>query len=88
MLVLTTARPDGMAARLGAPPLASGAIGIGLACTAVVLAHGAAALLGAGLAGAAMAWLARRQVGGYTGDVLGATEQAAECAALVALLIL
>jgi adenosylcobinamide-GDP ribazoletransferase len=39
------------------------------------------------LAGAAMVWLARRQVGGYTGDVLGATEQVAECAVLVAMLL-
>ena len=38
-------------------------------------------------AGAIMTWLARRQIGGYTGDVLGATEQLAEAAILVTLLI-
>jgi len=32
-----------------------------------------------------MAVLARRQIGGYTGDVLGAAEQAAETAILLAL---
>ena len=37
--------------------------------------------------GAFMVWLARRQIGGYTGDVLGATAQAAECAVLLGLLI-
>ena len=31
---------------------------------------------------AATAWLAQVQIGGYTGDVLGAGEQAAECALL------
>ncbi|MGH6954853.1 MAG: adenosylcobinamide-GDP ribazoletransferase, partial [Alphaproteobacteria bacterium] len=32
----------------------------------------------------AVAWLARRALGGYTGDALGAAQQAAECAVLVA----
>ena len=43
-----------------------------------------AAALAAIAAGVGGAWLGQRQVGGYTGDVLGAVEQAAECAALVA----
>ncbi len=33
---------------------------------------------------AALAWLAERQVGGFTGDVLGAQQQAAEIAVLAA----
>jgi adenosylcobinamide-GDP ribazoletransferase len=33
----------------------------------------------------AMAWLARRQIGGQTGDVLGAAEQVAETAVLLLL---
>jgi adenosylcobinamide-GDP ribazoletransferase len=32
-----------------------------------------------------MAWLAQRQIGGVTGDVLGATEQVCETAILVLL---
>jgi adenosylcobinamide-GDP ribazoletransferase len=45
------------------------------------LAVAAAGLLAAG----GVAVLARRQIGGYTGDVLGGTEQAAEVAILLAL---
>jgi len=33
----------------------------------------------------AMAWLARRHIGGHTGDVLGATEVMVECVVLTAL---
>ncbi|MCH8809034.1 MAG: adenosylcobinamide-GDP ribazoletransferase, partial [Proteobacteria bacterium] len=32
-----------------------------------------------------IAWLARRQIGGQTGDVLGASQQAAEVLCLAAL---
>ena len=41
------------------------------------------ALIVAALAVAAVAWLAFRQIGGVTGDVFGAAEQAAEIAVLV-----
>jgi adenosylcobinamide-GDP ribazoletransferase len=34
---------------------------------------------------AAMGWLARRQIGGYTGDVLGAAEQVVEVLVLLLL---
>lgn len=37
------------------------------------------------MAAAAVAWLALRKIGGVSGDVLGAIEQVAECAALVVL---
>ena len=85
LLMLRPARPDGLAASLGMPPRWATVAGLGLA----VLIGGAApmALPAAVLAALAMATLARRQIGGYTGDVLGATEQAAECAVLTALLI-
>ena len=36
----------------------------------------------------ALGWLARRQVGGYTGDVLGAVAQCVETAVLLALVTL
>jgi adenosylcobinamide-GDP ribazoletransferase len=39
----------------------------------------------AGLGAAGMAWLAKRQIGGQTGDVLGAAEQVAEIAILLLL---
>lgn len=49
-----------------------------------LLAGLAAATVAAGITG----WLARRQIGGYTGDVLGGSEQVAECLTLLALSIL
>jgi adenosylcobinamide-GDP ribazoletransferase len=87
MVALPPARPDGLAASLGPVPLVPAVMGLGIACSCVLLPHGAVALLAAALVGAGMVWLARRQIGGYTGDVLGATEQAVECAVLVAMLI-
>jgi adenosylcobinamide-GDP ribazoletransferase len=44
-----------------------------------------AAIAAAGLAALAVTSLARRQIGGHTGDVAGAAQQAAEIAALCAL---
>jgi adenosylcobinamide-GDP ribazoletransferase len=52
-------------------------IAVGLASALVALAVGAAAAAG-------VASLARRQIGGHTGDVLGAVQQAAEVAVLFA----
>ncbi|MBV9653914.1 MAG: adenosylcobinamide-GDP ribazoletransferase [Acetobacteraceae bacterium] len=80
------ARPDGLASSLGDPPaavLATGAALAGLIAFAalparVALAASAVSLL----SGLVLARLARIQVGGYTGDVLGAAEQLAECGAL------
>jgi adenosylcobinamide-GDP ribazoletransferase len=37
------------------------------------------------LSAVCMAWLAKRQIGGQTGDVLGAAEQVAETAVLLLL---
>ena len=45
---------------------------------------GMLALLGGAVAAGFVAWLAQRQVGGVTGDVLGAQQQAAETAVLIA----
>ncbi len=42
-------------------------------------------IIGASLAIVAVAWLAARQIGGYTGDTLGAAQQISETASLVAL---
>jgi adenosylcobinamide-GDP ribazoletransferase len=85
LLRLHPARTSGLAAPLTAMAPATACIGLALAAAPATLAP---ATLAAGLAAAAiMTWLARRQIDGYTGDVLGATEQVAECAVLTALLI-
>lgn len=79
LLLLQPARVGG----LGAPLAGSrGPAAAGLVIAALAAWFQPGAGLAALLAGLALAWLARRQIGGYTGDVFGAAEQAAECAAL------
>jgi adenosylcobinamide-GDP ribazoletransferase len=85
------ARSDGLAASAGRPTQAVmwWALGIG-SLIAVVLAglDGAvAAVVGTAVAWA-VAWLAQRQIGGVTGDVLGAVQQGSEIAMLLALVAL
>lgn len=78
----------GLAAAVGRPGLTVAAIALGIAFFGAILllgpALGAAALVLAAAAVAAMAMLARRTVGGYNGDTLGAAQQGAEIAVLIA----
>jgi len=88
---LPPARDDGLGAMAGTPAegdtwkgLALGAL---LAALVTVTPAGAGVLVilaAGGLAAFAVGWLALRQIGGYTGDVLGAAQQAGEAAALIA----
>lgn len=85
---LPPARTDGIAASGGVPEVSVAAkaimAGLVLAFAAGGFSLAASAALGA-IAGAAIIGLAaRRAIGGYTGDVLGAAQQAAECGALIA----
>jgi adenosylcobinamide-GDP ribazoletransferase len=85
-LVLAPARDSGMGAAMGKPGLASTAMALALATVAAFLSlHAlpatAAVALGFG-ASLALAKLAHAQVGGHTGDVLGATEVVIECVVL------
>ncbi|MBP2292310.1 adenosylcobinamide-GDP ribazoletransferase [Azospirillum rugosum] len=85
---LNPARADGLAARQGRPAVATVALSLVLAGAVALAALGPAApaaILVAALVGAAMAWQARRQIGGHTGDVFGAAQQATEAAVLLAL---
>ena len=89
MRLLDPARSDGLGAGAGRPAaravLWAGLIGLAVALVSVGLRPGLTALVAA-LAGAvAIGWLAERQIGGQTGDVLGAIEQAGEVAALLAI---
>jgi adenosylcobinamide-GDP ribazoletransferase len=88
MCRLPLARPDGLAATVGTPAAATAGWSLGLGLVAVLLAAGWWAGLAAALAAVAVAWLgaqvARRQIGGYTGDVLGAVQQAVEAVILLA----
>ncbi len=83
---LPPARPDGLAAGLGRVPpvsIAAGwAYGAALAVALLPLAQAALSLLLAAAAGLLLARAGRRALGGRTGDLLGATEQVAECVLL------
>lgn len=85
---LPPAAPDGRGREAGRPLPAGALWAAGIGTTIALLALpggvGLAATLAAGGAALAVGWLARRQIGGATGDVFGAAEQAAEVAALLA----
>jgi adenosylcobinamide-GDP ribazoletransferase len=88
MATLAPARDDGLAASAGRPhPLRATAAVIIALLTAFVLLPPAMAAVGLiAAAGGALiiARLARRQIGGHTGDVLGAAQQLAEIGVLLA----
>ena len=87
MLTLPQARGDGLAARAGRPHpgrvVAAVAIALLIALLLMPAALALTASAVAALAGAAVAWLAFRRLGGITGDVLGALQQLAEIAFLL-----
>jgi adenosylcobinamide-GDP ribazoletransferase len=82
MSLVPPARPDGLSARAGSPPGRSvaAAFGLGTLCLALALGPGKAlaGLVLLSLAGLILARLATRQIGGQTGDILGAFEQTGE----------
>ena len=89
LLFLSPARTDGMASGMGHVPRWSAALGltlIGLVLLLVVPIGGAfVAVVAAGMAALAVTQIARAQIGGHTGDVLGAAEVAVECVTLTVL---
>lgn len=82
MSLVPPARPDGLSASAGVPPGRSVAIAFAVGTLALALALGPGkALVGLillSLAGLLLARLAIRQIGGQTGDILGAFEQIGE----------
>jgi adenosylcobinamide-GDP ribazoletransferase len=84
---LAPARDEGLGAMAGTPGpaamLVAMAIGIFIALGMLGPVRGAVALVLLGMAVAATALLARRQIGGYTGDVLGAIQQVGEIVMLL-----
>lgn len=83
------ARSDGLGADAGKPTRLTLAITLVLAAILAIgllgPRHGLIVLGVAALAAMIVAWVARRLVGGYTGDVLGAVEQAAEISMILCL---
>ena len=84
---LPPARTDGLSRGTGVPPLSATLVGLALAFVALLFA-GPGGLAAGGLVLLVLlglGWLARRKIGGQTGDVLGALQQMSEIAVLVAL---
>lgn len=92
MAALPLAREDGFAAGFGSVEPRRAAFGLALGGAIAWLALGfSAAVIGlaaACIAALLVAWVAKSRVGGYTGDILGAAEQVAECAVLLSLVAL
>jgi adenosylcobinamide-GDP ribazoletransferase len=86
---LDPARDDGLGASAGRPASRAVLWSCGVAIAAAGLCAGVrpglAATIAAALVMAGMAWFAERQIGGQTGDILGALEQGGEVAALLAI---
>ncbi len=84
---LPPARADGLSHSAGRPPAWAAQAGVAMAVVALALAGGrglAAAVLVTAIF-LALGRLARRKIGGQTGDVVGAVQQLSEIAVLVAL---
>ena len=88
MMGLAPARPEGLGAMAGTPragsAIAAALIGAAIALAALGPVRGAMALCLTGAIVFTMAEFARRQIGGYTGDVLGAFQQLGEIVMLLA----
>jgi adenosylcobinamide-GDP ribazoletransferase len=85
MAALPNARGTGLAHSVGAPPHTASLAALALACAIGVMTTGSAVLGMIALAAAislALALLARAKIGGQTGDILGASQQLADLAAL------
>ncbi len=87
MSLVAPARSDGLSSGAGQPPPLSIAVALGLGIVALSIGFGLKTMLTGVVAlatiGILLAFIARRQIGGQTGDVLGALEQAAEAALLL-----
>ncbi|MBP0441027.1 adenosylcobinamide-GDP ribazoletransferase [Tianweitania sediminis] len=84
---LPNARSGGVSAGVGRVPLESAMIALALGAVLLAPPGVAAAFLSALLLAScygALRWLALRQIGGQTGDVLGSLQQAGEVAVLIA----
>lgn len=87
LATLPPARPDGMGAVAARPERSVILTGCLLALLPLVfwpLPEAGLILIAAAVATAILWWLSRKQIGGYTGDVLGAGQQVSECACWIA----
>ncbi|HHS93773.1 MAG TPA: adenosylcobinamide-GDP ribazoletransferase, partial [Rhodobacterales bacterium] len=85
---LPNARGSGLSSQVGRPTQQTATLGVALAILGALLLFGWTALapvFWVALTSIALAALAKAKIGGQTGDILGATQQCAEIAALIAL---
>ncbi len=87
MYMLPPARHDGLGRAAGQPDRSrvvdAGALGALIVVATLWPIWGLVAIVAASAAGIAVGWLARRRLGGHTGDVLGATQQLSETAIIL-----
>ena len=87
MWLIPPARPDGLSAGAGQPPQQSAiiAVGIGILCLAIGFGAGKAVmgLILLSIVALILGYIATRQIGGQTGDILGALEQGSEIVVLL-----
>ena len=89
MATLPHARDTGLSHHVGRVSQSTALLGCGVAMAMALLLLGSSALwaaIGAALVVSGLAILARRKIGGQTGDVLGASQQLAEITVLACLL--
>jgi len=88
MQLLPPARADGLGAGAGVPDFTVAALSTAIAITLSLITVGFGAtllgLLGTVIASALIGLIAKRALGGFTGDVLGAVQQASELFILIA----
>ncbi|WP_300031677.1 adenosylcobinamide-GDP ribazoletransferase [uncultured Roseobacter sp.] len=88
MRALPSARSNGLSHSVGRPSgprVAAGVVVALVICLALAGVPALAAAAAVGVAAWGIAWLARRKIGGQTGDVLGASQQVGEVFALCVL---
>ncbi|MFK7938262.1 MAG: adenosylcobinamide-GDP ribazoletransferase [Roseovarius sp.] len=88
MYALPHARTDGLSHRVGRVAGATAGVGIGIGVMAALICLGVGAIpaaCAAVVAASTVAMIAKRKIGGQTGDILGASQQLCEIAVLFAL---
>src|SRR5262249_40044665 len=89
MAIVRPARADGLSRHAGTPDglqvVIAAVLGAAIPFAALDASHAAAAIAAGAAAAALSAWLCARAFGGQTGDTLGAAQQAAEVAAMLAI---
>jgi len=87
MLLVPPARSDGLSTSAGQPPSTSVTVALALGAICLLFGLGPTGAITGFLillsVGLSLAWLARKQIGGQTGDVLGTLEQVSEAAILL-----